>query len=61
MNEWITPDEMKQHFDNGYESGKTHERERIASLKYRLMEWTLLLNQALILILIVRNYLNGDN
>lgn len=32
MNEWITPDELKEHHDNGYSAGVAHERERIVSL-----------------------------
>ena len=32
MTEWITPDEVKEHHDNGYEAGVAHERERIIAL-----------------------------
>jgi len=32
MSEWITPDEVKEHHDNGYDAGVAHERERIIAL-----------------------------
>lgn len=32
MSEWITPDEVKEHHDNGYAAGIAHERKRIIKL-----------------------------
>ncbi len=32
MSEWITPDEVKKHFDNGYAAGVAYERKLIVRL-----------------------------